>query len=92
MSGDMFIVFAGCVVLAWALVLAHLWLVTLREESRRWRRLIQLYLEKQVHAVLPVDTDENESMVSALHLPAEDLEELEREDEEEAAAQAARLI
>lgn len=75
------------------IVIVALWLVerTVREESHRWRRLIQLYMEKQLNAPLPVDTDEDGETGSSLHLPAEELEELEREDEEEEALRKQRL-
>ena len=58
---------------------------SLTEESRRWRRLIQLYFEKQVNAPLPVDADPDEPVASSVHLPADVLEEIERQEEEEAA-------
>lgn len=60
-------------------------------ESRRWRRLMQLYFEKQVAAPLPVDEDPDAPAESALHLPADELDELEREDEELDALRRARL-
>lgn len=57
-----------------------------REESRRWRRLIQLYLEKQVHAPLPIDEDPDAPAESVLSLPDEEMDEIERQlrEEEEA--------
>lgn len=64
----------------------------IEQESRRWRRLLQLYLEKQVGAPLPVDTDTDEEQGSSLHLPDDEREELERLDELEAEARAERLI
>lgn len=54
-----------------------------REESWRWRRLIQLYLEKRVSAPLPIDEDPNAPADSLLSLPDEDLDEIERQQEEE---------
>lgn len=56
------------------------------EESRRWRRLIQLYLEKQAHAPLPIDEDPNAPAESVLSLPDEEMDEIERQlrEEEEA--------
>lgn len=54
-----------------------------QEESRRWRRLIQLYLEKRVSAPLPIDEDPNAPADSLLSLPDEDLDEIERQQEEE---------
>lgn len=61
---------------------ASRWLRVWREESRQWRRLMQLYFEKQVNAPLPIDDDPDAPAESSLHLPAEDLEDLERWDEE----------
>lgn len=53
------------------------------EESRRWRRLIQLYLEKRVSAPLPIDEDPDAPAESLLSLPDEDLDEIERQQREE---------
>lgn len=60
-------------------------------ESRRWRRLLQLYFEKQVHAPLPIDEDPTAPAESALNLPDDELEELERLQELEDEARAQRL-
>lgn len=62
-----------------------------QEESRRWRRLLQLYFEKQVHAPLPIDEDPTAPADSALNLPDDELEELERLQEMEDEARAQRL-
>ena len=56
-------------------------------EIRQWRQLVHAYLEKRVGVPLPVyEIDPAAPPESSLHLPPEDLDELEREDEEEADA------
>lgn len=87
MKGEIVIAVIG----AAAVTIAWLCVRMVQEESRRWRRLMQLYFEKQVQAPLPIDEDPEAPAESALHLPDDEREELERQAEEEAEVAQERL-
>lgn len=62
----------------WSVVMIAGGITFLMQESKRWRHLIQLYLEAQAGKQLPVEPGPATGPVSELRIPKDLLAELER--------------